>query len=171
MQPTHDDIRGWFLGRIPDDWFSSAPTITVDRDEVIVVGDLAGPKLDAESTGEIMVEAHRSRIQGFRDRTRQTRIEIAKAGEVTFDRKVSWGARCGDQEALFTHLAAPTMTRLRMKDRLVLDTLVDSGVARSRSEAMAWCVRLVGEHTADWLAELRSALENVHEVRERGPAT
>jgi hypothetical protein len=31
-------------------------------------------------------------------------------------------------------------------------------------------VRLVGEHSEDWLAELRSALEQVQQVRERGPA-
>ena len=35
------------------------------------------------------------------------------------------------------------MTRLRMPERRVLDTLVDAGVARSRSHALAWCVRLV----------------------------
>ena len=43
------------------------------------------------------------------------------------------------------------MTRLRQPQRLVLDTLVDAGVARSRSDALAWCVRLVGQHEEDWL--------------------
>jgi hypothetical protein len=52
----------------------------------------------------------------------------------------------------------------------VLDTLVDAGVARSRSEALAWCVRLVGEHEDDWLAELRQAMSHVAEVRAKGPA-
>jgi hypothetical protein len=61
------------------------------------------------------------------------------------------------------------MTRLRQPQRLVLDTLVEAGVARSRADALAWCVRLVGEHVDDWLSELRSALENVQAVRERGP--
>jgi hypothetical protein len=51
----------------------------------------------------------------------------------------------------------------------VLDTLVDSGVARSRSEALAWCVKLVGEHADQWLAELRSAMGAVDELRRRGP--
>ena len=62
------------------------------------------------------------------------------------------------------------MTRLRQPERLVLDTLVDAGVAKSRSEALAWCVRLVGQHEDDWLAELRSAMESVADVRRRGPA-
>jgi len=52
----------------------------------------------------------------------------------------------------------------------VLDTLVDAGVARSRSEALAWCVRLVGQHEEEWLAELREAMTHVAEVRTKGPA-
>jgi len=51
----------------------------------------------------------------------------------------------------------------------VLDTLIDAGVARSRSEALAWCVRLVGQHQADWIAELRDALTTVERVRAGGP--
>jgi len=61
------------------------------------------------------------------------------------------------------------MTRLRQAERLVLDTLVDAGVARSRSEGLAWAVRLVGQHADEWLAELRRAMEGVEEVRRRGP--
>ena len=37
----------------------------------------------------------------------------------------------------------------------MLDTLVDAGVARSRAEALAWCVKLVGQHTDEWLGQLR----------------
>ena len=62
------------------------------------------------------------------------------------------------------------MTRLRMEDRQVLDTLVDAGVARSRSHALAWCVRLVGQHQEEWLADLRQALTQVEQVRGQGPA-
>ena len=62
------------------------------------------------------------------------------------------------------------MTRLRQPQRQVLDTLVEAGVARSRSEALAWCVRLVGQHEDDWLAELREAMSHVAEVRTKGPA-
>jgi hypothetical protein len=51
----------------------------------------------------------------------------------------------------------------------VLDTLVDAGVARSRSEALAWCVRLVGRHADDWLGGLREAMSEVDRLRAEGP--
>jgi hypothetical protein len=62
------------------------------------------------------------------------------------------------------------MTRLRMPERRVLDTLIDAGVARSRSEALAWCVRLVGENEGEWIGRLRDAFEAVQAVRREGPA-
>lgn len=58
-----------------------------------------------------------------------------------------------------------------MPERAVLDTLIDSGVARSRSEALAWCARLVGKHQAEWLRDLREALTRVEQVRAEGPDT
>ena len=103
------------------------------------------------------------------DRNILTSVSIALEAESKFQRKVSWGVRCGARSTMFTHLAAPAMTRLRQPERLVLDTLVAGGVARSRSDALAWCVRLVGQHTGDWLGELRSALEDVDRIRAQGP--
>ena len=70
---------------------------------------------------------------------------------------------------MFTNQSVPVMTRLRQPERRVLDTLVDSGVARSRSDALAWCVRLVGEHTEDWLGSLREAMTEVDRLRTQGP--
>ena len=52
----------------------------------------------------------------------------------------------------------------------MLDTLIDAGVARSRSEAMAWCVRLVGKHQGDWITQLRTAMAQVEQVRANGPS-
>ena len=98
-------------------------------------------------------------------------MEIAREAEHRYDRKVSWGVRVGDREELCTHVAAPVMTRLRQPQRQVLDTLVDAGVARSRSEALAWCVRLVGQHEDEWLDELREAMSHVADVRSKGPTT
>jgi hypothetical protein len=83
---------------------------------------------------------------------------------------VSWGARCGEAEEHFTTLGVPVMTRLRLSDRAVLDTLIDAGVARSRSEALAWCVRLVGRHQDEWIKSLREALTAVEKVRSEGPS-
>ena len=82
---------------------------------------------------------------------------------------MSWQVRVGERTELFTHVSAPVMTRLRQPQRQVLDTLVDAGVARSRSEALGWCVRLVGQHEDDWLGELRSAMASVADVRAKGP--
>ncbi|MGF1667198.1 MAG: hypothetical protein ACFCVC_13110 [Acidimicrobiia bacterium] len=164
-----ETILGWFIGRIDDTWFEGTPDLTYDRDEIVVVGVLAEPTLDPETTEEVRAEARRSRIQAFRQKTRSGRIDIARSAEHTFDRKVSWGATCGSQTEMFTTLAVPAMTRLRMPERKVLDTLVASGVAKSRSEALSWCVRLVGTHESDWLSELESAMRHVDEVKQRGP--
>jgi hypothetical protein len=70
---------------------------------------------------------------------------------------------------MFTTLSVPVMTRLRQPERQVLDTLVEAGVARSRSDALAWCVRLVGKNTESWLGELRDAMQQVERVRSSGP--
>ena len=96
-------------------------------------------------------------------------MRIADEAEARFARKVAWGARCGDEEELFTTLSVPVMTRLRLPERQVLDTLVDAGVARSRSHALAWCVRLVGDHEGEWIDQLRDALVHVEKVRSEGP--
>lgn len=164
-----DHLQGWFAGRLPADWFAGAPDVTYDRDEILVIGTLAEPQLPSDATGETKTAALASRIAGFREDTRERRMQIADEAERRFGRKVSWGARCGDQLHLFTTLSIPAMTRLRMPERKVLDTLVDAGVARSRSHALAWCVRLVAERQEDWLKDLRQALEQVEQVRAEGP--
>lgn len=157
-------------GRLPTDWFTGPVEVTRDRDELVIVGTLAEPALEADADDPTTREiAARGRITSFRQDTRERRIEIATELEHLSGRKVSWGVRVGETEAMFTHLAAPVMTRLRQPERRVLDTLVEAGVARSRSEALAWCVRLVGEHSDSWLGELRTAMERVEEVRRKGP--
>ena len=162
-------VRGWFVGRLPEEWRSTPPEITVDREEITVVLTVADVDLpDGSSAGE-RDEARAGRAKAFREDTRGRRMEIAREAEHRFERKVSWAVRVGDRTELFTHVAAPAMTRLRQPERLVLDTLVDAGVARSRAEALAWCVKLVGQHADDWLAELRTAMEAVQKVREQGP--
>src|SRR4051794_36517493 len=159
------EIAGWFAGRLPDGWFTAAPELIVDRDEITVVGTLPEPE-----AGEGDAAAARAgRISRFREETREQRMAIADAAQERYGRSVAWGAACGDAREVFTNLSVPVMTRLRQPDRLVLDTLVDAGVARSRSEALAWAVRLVGQHAEEWLTELREAMASVEEVRARGP--
>jgi hypothetical protein len=162
-------VRGWFTGRLPDDWQVQSPQITVDRDEITVMLAVADVDLPAKTSAAERDEARAGRAKAFREDTRAQRMAIAREAEHRFERKVSWGVRVGDRVELFTHLAAPVMTRLRQPQRQVLDTLVDAGVARSRSEALAWCVRLVGQHEEDWLGELRAAMSHVAEVRTKGP--
>jgi hypothetical protein len=162
-------VAEWFAGRLPDDWFDGAPDVVVDREEVTVVGTLPAPSVDAEGGGS-GADWEAGRISRFRESTREERMRIAREAERRFGRKVAWGAQAGSTRQVFANVAVPVMTRLRQPERQVLDTLVDSGVARSRSEALAWCVRLVGRHTEDWLTELRTAMESVERVRRTGPA-
>ena len=166
--PSADDAAAWFSGRLPDAWFTGAPEVTVDREEITVVGELQ--PLDGDYADDAARSAAESgRISRWREETREERIEIARQAEHRYGRKVAWGARLGGAEELFTVLAVPVMTRLRQPERQVLDTLVAAGVARSRSDALAWAVRLVGEHTDEWLNELREAMSKVDDLRAKGP--
>ncbi len=166
-----DRIEAWLAGQLVDDWFIERPRVEIDRDEILVVGALPPPSLDDATSPDNRRLANRSRIERWREETRSQRVAIARQAEGAFDRTISWGARCGEVEELFTTLSVPAMTRLRMPERRVLDTLIDAGVARSRSEALAWCVRLVNDKQDDWLSDLREAIERVHAVRQQGPAT
>ncbi len=158
MAHTTDEIRGWFAGQLPDDWFTAAPEISGDREEILVVGTLPEPKTEADASEDTRRAAAGARIARFREDTREARIRIALDAEHRFGRKVSWGAACGEVRERFTTLGVPVMTRLRMPERAVLDTLIDAGVAR-----------LVGTHQEEWLADLREALTKVEQVRAEGP--
>ena len=158
------DVTSWFTGRLPDEWFEGGPEVTVDREEITVVGTL--PAVEGQDGA-----AEAGRIARWREDTRTQRMKIADEAESRYGRKVAWGAVCGETRELFTHLAVPVMTRLRQPERRVLDTLVESGVARSRADALAWSVRLVGQHEDEWLASLRDALTAVREARDAGPAS
>ena len=166
---TPDELRGWFAGRLPDAWFSGAPDVSVDREEILVIGELAVPDLGADATDAARATARTSRVERFREETREERMRIAEDAQHRFGRVVSWGVRMGDETSLFTTASIPVMTRLHQPERRVLDTLVEAGVARSRSDALAWCVKLVGEHEAEWIGKLRDALRDVAEARRAGP--
>ncbi|WP_019629468.1 hypothetical protein [Actinomadura atramentaria] len=164
-----DQLRGWFSGRLPDGWFEGAPEIVLDREEVSVVGRLAEPAAAPGASDAERAAAVEGHVARFREATRDHRIAIAREAEHRFGHKVSWGVACGGHREMFTTLSVPVMTRLRQPERRVLDTLVEAGVARSRSDALAWCVRLVGRNTDEWLGELRAALEHVERARAAGP--
>jgi hypothetical protein len=162
-------IRGWLLGRLPEEWTSTAPTVTVDREEVTVRVVVPEPRLEEGADEVERTAAAAGRVRAWRESTREQRMRVASEAQHAFGRTVSWGARCGDREELFTHLAVPVMTRLRQPERMVLDTLVAAGVARSRADALAWCVRLTGQHADEWLGRLREAMTEVERVRATGP--
>jgi len=147
-------LQDWFDARIPSGWFRGSVEVIADRDEILVIGQL-----------DDVTPRH------FREATRDERVAIATTAEAAFGRKVSWAVEVDDEVVRFTSLSVPVMSRLRVEERLVLDQLIDGGIARSRSEALAWCVRLVGANEGQWLGELREAAAHLAEVRGRGPST
>lgn len=166
--PDAGDAAAWFSGRLPEGWFVGPPSVVADRDEITVIGEL--PALtEAQPDAAAQAAAEAGRIARFREDTREQRIDIARQAEHRYRRHITWGARLGDTGHVFTQLAAPVMTRLLQSERQVLDTLIDAGVARSRSEALAWAVRLVGENEQEWLGQLREAMEQVTKLRNQGP--
>ena len=162
-----EEIKGWLAGRVPRDWYVGELEIRSDEDEIWVVGTL--PDVQAAGGPEALTAARQGAIQRHREETRDQRMKIAEEARQRYRRNLAWGAKIGDQSALFTHLSLPVMTRLRLPEREVLDTLVRAGVARSRSHALAWCVRLVAKNEASWMGELKEAISKVGDVRSQGP--
>jgi hypothetical protein len=160
---------GWFTGRLPSGVYTELVDVTEDREEITVVGRIDEPELPGGASPAEREAANEGRIAEFRERTRQQRMGVADEAEHRFQKKVSWGVQCGDKRTIFTNLSAPVMTRLRQPDRLVLDTLVAAGVARSRSDALVWCIRLVQRNAETWLADLDASLAEVKRVRAQGP--
>ncbi|MEJ3748287.1 hypothetical protein WEI85_34005 [Actinomycetes bacterium KLBMP 9797] len=167
--PPADDATAWIIGALPEGWFTGPPEVIIDRDEIVIYGRLPEPQLGEDPTDADRAAAENGRIAQHREDTREQRIKIARQLEHRYRRKVAWGAVCGGTRLLFTNVSVPVMTRLRQPERQILDTLVEAGVARSRADALAWCVRLVGQHADTWLDDLRGAMGAVAELRRRGP--
>ncbi len=165
---TTEELAAWFAGNIDDDWFSDPVEVLFDRDEIVITGTLPMPKL---SKGDDEVVAAKARMAAFREDTREARIAIAERAEHTYQRKVSWAVNCGEESTDYTTSSVPVMTRLAIDERATLDTLIEAGVARSRSDALSWCVQLVAENEAEWIDKLRSAMEELHELRDEGPTS
>ena len=169
MEPpevSREELGAWFAGSLPDGWFTGPATIHFDRDEILVTGTLPMPEV---AEGDDQAIAAHARIAAFREDTREQRMAIADRAQGLYLRHVSWAVACGDKQAAFTTASIPVMTRLNMEDRAVLDTLIEAGVARSRSEALAWCVRLVADNESEWIDKLRAAMTDLQNLREQGP--
>lgn len=72
-------LRTWFSDRLPVDVYESLVSVTVDREEITVVGT---------------APANES-VAAFRERTREQRVEVAREAEELYRRKVAWGVRSG----------------------------------------------------------------------------
>src|SRR4029077_4737222 len=101
-----DEVRGWFAGRLPDDWFEGTPDITLDTEEILLVGTLSSAGLPAD-TPAAKAAAQAARVKRFREDTRDHRIRIAREAEHRYGRQISWGAVCGEHRERFTTLAPP----------------------------------------------------------------
>lgn len=166
---SREEVSGWFAGRVPQAWFSGPLEIRVDREEIWVIGTLPDVQIGKDPSVEGLAAARAGRIKQFREDTRDARMEIAEEAKQRFGRMTAWGVKIGDVQEMFTHLALPVMTRLRLPEREILDLLIHSGVARNRAHALAWCVRLVERNQKEWLTELREAIAKVGQVRQQGP--
>ena len=87
-------VQGWFAGRLPEGWFTGAE-VTIEDDQIVVLGTLAEMEFDAVVTPEFRENAEAGRIARFREQTRGQRIRIAREAEERFGKYVTWGARQG----------------------------------------------------------------------------
>lgn len=100
--PELDKIAGWFAGRLPDGWFTGAPSVTTDGKQIVVVGTLTEPALPEGASADYRAAAEAGRIGRFREATRPHRIAIAREAERRFELNVTWGATCGGTSVTFT---------------------------------------------------------------------
>ena len=59
--PPTDDLTAWLTGRLPEDWFTGAPQVTVDREEITVIGELLAPAIELAERGVPLGRALNSR--------------------------------------------------------------------------------------------------------------
>jgi len=168
-----EELEEWFTSMMTGDWCGAGRSIAWDKDEILVVVKMPVPDHNNADGKDVDDESELpgtlTRIEEFRVDTRKARMVVASEGQQRWGRTISWGAECSGTTAVFTHAAIPTMTRLRLAERRTLDTLIDAGVAQSRSEALAWCVQQVSEHQGDWIERLREAVTEVERIRSEGP--
>ena len=77
-QKSTEKVRGWLTGRLPEDWFTEPVEVTVDRDEITIIGRIAGPAVAEDASDAEKAAAHAGKIKEFRERTRERRIETAR---------------------------------------------------------------------------------------------
>jgi hypothetical protein len=162
-----EELQRRLQERLPAQLLAGAPEISIYDDEVVVLLPIVADSLDSSLPDDQRRDAALRLIGRRREETRSLRMQLARDIQEIVGRPVAWGMRAGDTTALFTTRSAPVMTRLGRAERDVLDTLVAAGVADTRSSALAYTVRAFAAEHADWLAEVRAAIEQVDQVRAR----
>ncbi len=160
-----EDLQRWLQSRLPAALLAQPPQITLYPDEVLIILHLDAPAPDTNE--ELQRQNEQALIAQQREASRPLRMQIAAEIERMLRLSVAWGMRAGSTEQIFTTRTTPVMTRLGRAERDVLDTLVAAGVAETRSSALAYTVRAFAAEHADWLAEVRQAIEQVRQVRSR----
>jgi len=163
------EIIGWVSGALPPDLYRAVPTIEVDGDEILVVGDVGAPEVPAGLDAEGTAAAEAARIARFREDTRDRRIAVARQAEARYGRPISWGASAGGTTERFTTFRAAVATRLGLEHRQLLDRLVAAGIAKHRGHALAWCVDLVVKNEEAWLTRLQEALTTLEQTAAEAP--
>src|ERR1019366_378919 len=79
-----DELKGWFAGRLPEGLFAGPPAITTDRDEILVVGEIADVELEKGTSDAARSTARAARIDRFRGETREARMAVAREAERLF---------------------------------------------------------------------------------------
>lgn len=151
-------LQTWLQSRLPPEVLAAPPELSFYEDELVIV------LCAAASAG---APAEHELIDRLRKQTRPLRVRLAREIQAATGLPVAWGLRVGATEELFTSRSAPVMTRLGRAERELLDTLVAAGVAETRSAALGYVVRAFAREHADWLAEMRTALDQVRLVRAR----
>lgn len=162
----NDELVQWLAARLPEALLAAPPRLALYDDELVAVLSPLVPEL--ESDDEDQRRGHeRALIARLREETRPLRMRLAAELQPLLGRPVAWGMRLGGSEALFSTRTVPVMTRLNRREREVLDTLVATGVADTRSAALAYCVRVFASEHDDWLGEARAVAEQAQQVRAR----
>ena len=136
MTATNEaEVRGWFAGRLPQDWTLQSPQVTVDREEITVLVTLAAPETGPDA-GEVEREsAAAGRAKAWREQTREERMRLADEAEHRFARKLAWGVVIETRRELFTHLAVaevPALKQAGIVDKGMIPK-VDSAVTAVRA--------------------------------------
>src|SRR3569832_1235983 len=89
-----EDVAAWLQGRLPDEWVSTAPDVSVDRDEILITLTLTAPEVDGAEASAV-ASAETGRISRFREDTQKEQKQETRKAKHRYGRRVAWGATAG----------------------------------------------------------------------------